>query len=47
MCLFLEYVDGQEFSDLINELETGPEELYRHIGRVVSKASSPSARRSA
>ncbi|MHC4861225.1 MAG: serine/threonine-protein kinase [Planctomycetota bacterium] len=35
--LVMEYVEGQTLRDLLDELETVPEELSRHIGREVSK----------
>jgi serine/threonine-protein kinase len=35
--LVMEYVDGQTLRGLLDDLETVPEELCRHIGREVSK----------
>jgi len=35
--LVMEYVEGQTLRDLLDELETVPEELCRHIGREVAK----------
>jgi len=35
--LVMDYVEGQTLRDLLDELETVPEELCRHIGREVAK----------